>query len=379
MRARRRMAIVRPHAPNLAEMAIYAPLQEAFDLTFFYSGPSLEDCRRELAAFGLENMAVRRYRSYADWVRFQPLRRALDYKLGIGSGMLTDLDEVLDHEIVNVVDPIYRFTSQIAARLRPSQRLIVVRWELIPNRYDDSLLARRHAHAVLARADRIVCASDAAQRSLLAFRNGLGARARVQLIYPGVRLPTVVPPLHAAVPRRILTVARLQWQKGVDDLIAAVAILRRNEVHAELQIIGSGSRGDWEQRIASHELDDAVQLLGAVPHAEVIERIADAAVYCQPSAASRTWCEQFGFATVEAMSLGRPVVAASSGALPEIIGPDGVFASVRNAASLANALAGLMADPVEAAARGARLAAFARARYDSVQQGRALCEFLRDV
>jgi phosphatidyl-myo-inositol dimannoside synthase len=377
--ARRRMAIVRPHAPNLAEMAVYAPLQEAFDLTFFYSGPSVEECRRDLAAFGLGEMAVRRYRSYADWVRFQPLRRVLDYKLGIGSGMLTDLDEVLDHEIVNVVDPIYRFTSQIAARLRPSQRLIVVRWELIPNRYDDSLAARRHAHFVMARADRIVCASEAAHRSLLAFPDELGARARVQVIYPGIRLPAVVPPLHSAAPRRILTVARLQWQKGIDDLIAAVAILRRRHVDAELQIIGSGSRAEWEQLIAGHGLDGAVQLLGAIPHAEVIEHIASAAVYCQPSAASRTWCEQFGFATVEAMSLGRPIVAASSGALPEIVGPDGVFASVRNAASLADALAGVMADPVDAAARGARLAAFARARYDSVQQGRALCEFLKDV
>jgi glycosyltransferase involved in cell wall biosynthesis len=372
MTARRSMAVVRAHRPNLAELAMYRPLLDDFDVTLFYTGLTPEECRRELDALGLERMGLFRYRSHGDLLPSAALGRVLDYKLGFGSVMLSGLRAALAHDVINVVDPVYRFPAQLAARVRPGQRLVVVRWEVIPNRYDDVWGGRQRSARTLARADGIVCTSHAARQSL-ALR--APAAPRVATIHPGIVLPDVAPPPSGD--PRIVTVARLQWQKGLDDLIAAVALLRREHgVTAGLTIVGGGDPRPWRRLARSYGVDALVELAGTVPNAVARERIAGAAVYCQPSAVSRTWCEQFGYAVVEAMACGRPVVASSSGVLPEIVGPDGVYAATRNAARLARALADVLGDREGAERRGRALAAFARARYDAERQGAALREFL---
>jgi glycosyltransferase involved in cell wall biosynthesis len=370
------MAVVRPFAPNLAELAAYGALQDSFDITYFYTGPSEDGCRAELRAMGLDRIALRRYLGYTDIPGTRTLQRALDFRVGLGSLMLTALGEVMEHEYINIVDPIYMFARQILGRLRPAHRLIVVRWEVLAGRYDDVWLARGVADRVLARADRIVCTSRAAMDSLAALRPALRAGARVAVIYPGVLIDGAVPAVPDGAPR-VCAIARLQWQKGIDDLVAAIAILRGSYgVDARLDVIGPGPRAPWQRLAATLGVGDLVEFPGPMRNSDVRRRLHDATLYCQPSAVSQTWCEQFGFAVVEAMVAGRPVVAAMSGVLPEIVGEDGVFVATRNAASLAAGLMSLVRDPGAARARGARLAAAARARYDAERQGRALLEFV---
>jgi glycosyltransferase involved in cell wall biosynthesis len=57
--------------------------------------------------------------------------------------------------------------------------------------------------------------------------------------------------------------------------------------------------------------------------------------------------ESFGFVALEAMVLGRPVVAARSGALPEIVsdGETGLLTPPGDATALATALSRLLDDP----------------------------------
>lgn len=372
------MAVVRPYRPTFAELSSYHEVLRDFDITYFYTGPSAAECRRELDALGLNAVAVKRYISHNDVLPFSAAQRLLDYKLGFGSMMLSGVREALSHDVINVVDPLYRFVDQLAKRIRREQRLVVVRWELIPNRYDDVLGGRARSTRALARADGIVCTSEAARESL---RLRAPEARRVAVIYPGIELPDGDPlPPRPGAERRIVTVARLQWQKGLDDLIAAVALLRRQHgLAATLTVIGGGDVRPWRRLAQSYGVADAVELAGALPNAAARQTIATAAVYCQPSVVSRTWCEQFGYAVVEAMAYGRPVVVCSTGALPEIVGPDGVYAPARNAASLARALADVLRDPEAAAARGRRLAAWTRTRYDARRQGTVLREFLNGL
>jgi len=56
------------------------------------------------------------------------------------------------------------------------------------------------------------------------------------------------------------------------------------------------------------------------------------------------WSEPFGLAAVEAMASGVPVVAYSSGALPEVVGDAGVLVPAGDQAALAAALVGLLED-----------------------------------
>jgi glycosyltransferase involved in cell wall biosynthesis len=374
------MAVVRPFGPNLAEMAMYRQVLAEFDVTYFYTGPTLEVVRREFDALGLSGLRVRRYRSYNDLLPFSTLQRALDFKVGVGSCMLTCLAEVCQHDVINIVDPIYMFASQIVRRLTSRQKLVVVRWEVIPNRYDDIVLARARAQKVLPRADAIVCTSLAARDSFKQRAPSNAKAQKITVIYPGIVLPTSAVDTSDRPPASIVTVARLQWQKGLDDLIAAVAILRRcHATEVRLSVIGRGDAKPWRALAESHGVGGTVDFLGSLPNVDVRRELSRAAVYCQASAVSRTWCEQFGFAVVEAMALGRPIVASYSGVLPEIVGEDGVFCAVRNASSLASALAQVLLDRPGARARGERLAARAREQYDADRQGHALLELVNGL
>ena len=377
--ARRSLAVVRPFSPNFAELAPYGALTADYDISYFYTGPSLLDATRQLNALGLTDIRVVRYTGYTDLIRLSAVQRIIDFKIGLGSSMRSKLDEVMQYDIINVVDPVYHYTEQILQRLRPKQKLVVVRWELIPDRYEAVWLAHRRARDVFKRADAVVCTTEASRASLSPLLRDGERLPRVEVIYPGVAFSDEEGnqrDKESRDARYVVTVARLQWQKGIDDLLGAIAILVEQDRFRDVkcQIIGGGDLRYWRKKASDSGLSQHVDFTGVLSHEEVRRRIANAAVYCQPSAVSRTWCEQFGFAVVEAMSMGRPVVASHSGALPEIVGPDGVYVATRNAASLANGLAQLLEDVTQAEDRGKRLATYARSRYDAALQGARMKE-----
>jgi glycosyltransferase involved in cell wall biosynthesis len=74
-----------------------------------------------------------------------------------------------------------------------------------------------------------------------------------------------------------------------------------------------------------------------------------------------TWEEQFGMVLVEAMIAGLPIIAAASGAIPEVVGERGTFFEPGDWIGLARALAaGPLAEPpgTTHAADEARIAAY---------------------
>jgi glycosyltransferase involved in cell wall biosynthesis len=372
---RRSMAIVRPYKPNLAELAAYAALQDEYDLTFFYAGVPEASCRDQLAKIGCDRINVVRYRTLADLRIPALVQRALDYKVGLASIFAGDLEAVLEHEIVNIVDPIYFYTTQLVPRLRLSHRLVLVRWELIPGRYEEPLMRRAMKTRILDRADAIICTTDAALHSLPAVH----ARAKKTRIYPGVVTAAAAGvSTHA---HRITSIARLGWQKGTGDLIGAIAVLRDHfAINAELELIGGGETAPWRRLAHQLGVTDRVNFVGQLPLSTVQQHLAETTVYCQPSLTSRTWCEQFGFAAVEAMMAARPVVAYDSGVLAEVLGKDGILVPAHNAARLADGLARVFSlDPSGRRAQGERMRARALEHFDATKQGQKLRHFLREL
>jgi glycosyltransferase involved in cell wall biosynthesis len=59
-----------------------------------------------------------------------------------------------------------------------------------------------------------------------------------------------------------------------------------------------------------------------------IHNLAD--IFCLPSVATKGWEEQFGYALVEAMACGKPVVSTLTGSIPEVV-KDGVTGILVNA------------------------------------------------
>jgi len=111
--------------------------------------------------------------------------------------------------------------------------------------------------------------------------------------------------------------ARLEAEKNIDVLIDAFKIVVEQVTNATLIIMGEGSqRIDLQQRITDLRLTDKVILAGF--RSDVHSIIAASDVFVLPAAN-----EPFGLVLLEAMSLGVPTIAASSGGPLEII-DDGV-------------------------------------------------------
>jgi len=135
---------------------------------------------------------------------------------------------------------------------------------------------------------------------------------------------------------------RLVEEKGGAWLLDALARLegnwrliiagdgpQREALVAQAQRLGLGERVTFEMR-ASTEMPAFYQQLDAL---------------AVPSLTRPNWKEQFGRVIVEAMACGVPVVGSSSGAIPDVIGEDGLIVPEGDVEALAAALRRLMTAP----------------------------------
>lgn len=141
----------------------------------------------------------------------------------------------------------------------------------------------------------------------------------------------------------LLFVGRLETVKGVDVLLAALARLAQQGVRPLLDVVGAGSqRAALEEVVADLGLGDQVRFLGALPAAEVSERLRTAAALVLPSR-----FEGFALVLLEAWASGTAVVTTSVGAVPQVChdGVDSLVVPPDDPAAMAEALARVVSDP----------------------------------
>jgi glycosyltransferase involved in cell wall biosynthesis len=163
-----------------------------------------------------------------------------------------------------------------------------------------------HQPAVLAAADSLVTPSHYAAGQLA--RLGVPAQALTVLPHylPEERMARASSADRGSY---ALVAGRIAPEKGVEDAVAAA---RRAGV--PLKVAGDGPllAELWAAP------PQGVELLGRVAPDGMRRLLEGAALLVVPSRGSET----FGFAALEAMGLGVPVVATDSGALPEVVGPE---------------------------------------------------------
>jgi glycosyltransferase involved in cell wall biosynthesis len=149
-----------------------------------------------------------------------------------------------------------------------------------------------------------------------------------------------------------LAFGRLSAEKGFDVAIDAAAI-----ADVPLRIAGEGPvERDLARRI---ERDGApVELCGKVPPDTLRDMLRRASLVVVPTTGNET----FGFAALEAMAAGVPVVASRAGALPEIVG-DAACVPRGDALAMAGRMQELWADPVLRVDEGDAAIARARERF----------------
>lgn len=162
------------------------------------------------------------------------------------------------------------------------------------------------------------------------------------------RLAEGPPPVEVA-PRSLVFFGRMERRKGIETLARALPAVLAAHPDVEAYFVGRDP-GDEEgalmerfRRIVA-PVEDRVHLLGELPRAETMALVARATIVVVPS----LW-ESFGYVCVEAMALGRPVVAARAGGLAEIVtdGVDGWLVPPGDAESLAGSLVARLSDADE--------------------------------
>jgi len=120
--------------------------------------------------------------------------------------------------------------------------------------------------------------------------------------------------------RWILTVARLEWHKGIDTVIKALAAVRANHPGTRYAVAGVGDRGPQLEQLARNlGLGDAVRFLGAVPDADLPALYNAADLYVGASRYHDLLAEGFGISLVEASACGLAVVGGRSGGVPDAV------------------------------------------------------------
>ncbi|KND50587.1 MAG: N-acetyllactosaminide 3-alpha-galactosyltransferase [Parcubacteria bacterium C7867-007] len=112
-------------------------------------------------------------------------------------------------------------------------------------------------------------------------------------------------------PHSIVSVARLVPWKGMKGLVDALTIVRSSIPDASLVLIGDGPQ---RAELEAYASSDSVQFLGALSHAETLSYMSAADVFVLNSE-----YEGLSHVLIEALLLGKPIVASDAGGNPELI------------------------------------------------------------
>jgi glycosyltransferase involved in cell wall biosynthesis len=196
--------------------------------------------------------------------------------------------------------------------------------------------------------DRVVAVSGAVKDALI--ESGISYK-KIDIIYNSIALERFSPDKvdRDAVRREfgiesdtivIGTAGKLHQGKGVFDLLYAAHLLMEKYPNVRLIFVGEGpERTRLEQEAQRLSMHDKVIFAGMRKDIERLYAAID--IFVLPS----TW-EAFGMVLIEAMAMGKPVIATPVGGIPEIIDDDvnGMLVPPHNPDAIAHAIARYIKD-----------------------------------
>ena len=193
---------------------------------------------------------------------------------------------------------------------------------------------------------------------------------RFHLLYNGVDLGWMrpAPRERSAATVEVLFVSRLVEKKGADILLAGLENLAAVGAPVRLTVVGDGDQAPaLREQAAELGLTDRVRFAGALPHHEVVERMASADLFALPCRIAADG-DRDALPTVllEAMAVGLPCVSTPVNGVAEIVedGKTGLLVPMEDPDSLAQAIRSLAADPARRRAMGAAGRARVEERFD---------------
>ncbi len=144
----------------------------------------------------------------------------------------------------------------------------------------------------------------------------------------------------------LIFLGRLVSDKGVDVLLDALGLLAGRGLRPGLTVVGDGPEAPRLRAQADRlGVGDQIQFLGTRTGEELVRLLNRHRILVVPS----RYDEPFGIVALEGIACGCAVVASEGGGLPEAVGPCGRTFANGDSANLAAVLAGLLAEPANAA------------------------------
>jgi len=318
---RPRVLLVRGHQTNSWHLRPWRHLTDRYQITVLRTRRTWFDTE----SLGLETREARALRDLLPAGRVgHELARVP------GDRYLSPRDVFAGTDILHSQDLGFWYSMQAAKyREELGYKLALTVWETIPflGAYRN-IRTRPYRRRVLAATDLFLATTERARAALLLE----GAPAdRIEVVPPGVDdelFASVAAPDPPPTEHIVVSAGRIVWEKGHQDLLRAVAALRRGAIPGvdpgtpvpRVLIVGAGPE---ERRLRRHAaelgIEDRVELRAEVPYAEMPALYARASCLVLASLPGRFWEEQFGMVLAEAMAARLPVLAAASGAIPEVL------------------------------------------------------------
>lgn len=238
----------------------------------------------------------------------------------------TNLEEYLRDRDVVITHELWNFPSFQAAKICKRLRLplVAVIFETIPKNPAFTLMPpySRNTRQVMRTAKLFVAQTNKAKSYLRSL--GINEES-IRVIYPGIDLDLFRPSPKKKNREevRILFVGNFV-QKGLQTVLKAFIELSKKHHNVSLWIAGNGPKRIIDT-ILFLQKKFPLRYLGTVPHNEMAPIYREADIFCTLSRDVRRLGikineEQFGFALVEAMACGLPIVTTDCGAIPEVVG-----------------------------------------------------------
>jgi glycosyltransferase involved in cell wall biosynthesis len=325
----------------------------------------LEDPRRP------QHVLRKRFEAEGIPVFSLPIRWHLDPAL---PSRLNDLLRREPFDILHAHLPHGEVYGEFAMRAFPARPLVVSRHN--DDRFRRWLPLRPVFAPSLRHANRIIAISQAVRRFLIAVEKA--DAGKIDVVPYGIDADACERSAHSGSFRRAIGakaepivgfVGRLTRQKGVDVLLRAFAQVETRHPDARLVLAGDGPDRPALEKLARSLGLRRAMFLGW--RSDIADIMADVSLLAVPS----RW-EGFGLVALEAMALGKPVVAARVSALPEIVvqGETGLLVSPGGEDELAEALLSLLLDPARAGQMGRAGKARVRSEFPVERMARRTAE-----
>ncbi|WP_346353561.1 glycosyltransferase family 4 protein [Azotosporobacter soli] len=203
----------------------------------------------------------------------------------------------------------------------------------------------------------VICVSNMVRQEFLA-ACPLIAPDKAVVVYNGIdtrpflQLQAKIPFLQE--PFLIGYAGRISPEKGLEHLVEAVGILRRDGYKQVKLVLAGNAKADYKLRL--EELICKWDLQACVEFAGFQEEIASFISALDAFVLPCVWQEAFGLVLCEAMVCGKPVISTKTGAQKELIesGVNGLLIDSPSGSEVAAALKGLIDEPALAQQFGER-------------------------